>query len=76
MGTVFTSSTFRYSLEYDDQLWVVENKGSTSIALSAGNGAVVIVIEGFKPSTSPQSAVQSKVNQLGDVVLGLAAESH
>ena len=74
-GQVWTSSTYGFSLEYDDGLWTVEQQDATSIILSAGNGALVVFVEGFDARDGePQQLVQSGVDGLQDVVLGLTEE--
>jgi len=72
---VWSSSSLNYQVEFDDGLWRVQEEGSTGIALSAGNGAVVVVIEGFDDPRSPAQLVRAKVNDLGDRILGLTEET-
>ena len=75
-GQVWTSSRYGFSLEYADGLWTVEQQDTTSIILSAGNGALVVYVEGFDARDGePQQLVQSGVDGLQDVVLGLTEEN-
>jgi hypothetical protein len=69
------SSSLGYNLEYDSDIWVVEQKKDTGIVLSAGRGAVVVIVEGFQASSSPKKLVQDKVRSLSDSILGLTEES-
>jgi hypothetical protein len=74
-GTVWTSSGLGFRLEYDDELWSVDDEGANRVALSAGRGAVSVLIEGFKASSSPKSLIQQKIRSLSDTVLGLTEET-
>jgi hypothetical protein len=74
-GTVWTSDALGFQLEYDDELWSVDEEAANGIALSAGRGAVSVLIEGFKASSSPKSLIQQKVRSLSDTVLGLTEET-
>ena len=74
-GRVWSSSELNFQLEYDDGLWLVQSEGSTSLVLSAGNGAVVVAIEGFSATGSPAQLVQEKLRDLGDQILGLTEET-
>jgi hypothetical protein len=74
-GTLFQSA-LGFSLEYDADIWTVEQQKDSGIALSAGRGAVVVIIEGFDASgKSTKQLVQEKVQSLSDSILGLTEES-
>jgi hypothetical protein len=74
-GVAWTSTTYGYSLEYDGFMWLVERQDAANIILSAGDGALVVFVEGFNAKTgSTQQLVQSGVDGLKDLVLGLAEE--
>jgi hypothetical protein len=73
-GAVF-SSALGYSLEYDSDIWVVEQSKDSGIALSAGRGAVVVIVEGFPASDSPKQLVRDKVESLSNSILGLTEET-
>lgn len=76
VGFVWISSALGFQLEFDDKLWTIENEGPNGVVLSAGRGAVVIIIEGFNASSSsPKSLVQQKVKSLSDVIIGLTEET-
>jgi hypothetical protein len=76
VGTVWTSTKFGFSLEYDDGLWTVEKEDAGGLILSAGNGALVVFVQGFEARTGPpKQLVQSGVNGLQDLVLGLTEEN-
>ena len=74
-GTVWTSSALGFRLEYDDTIWSVQKTTDSALELSAGQGSVLVVIEGFKASSSPKSLVAEKVRAIADQVLGLTEES-
>jgi hypothetical protein len=75
-GQVWTSQTLGFSFEYDDRLWTVDRQNATSAELSAGGGALVVLVEGFSASKQqPKELVQSGVAGLKDVVLGLTEET-
>ena len=64
------------SASYDDKVWTVEQQGATSAELSAGRGALVVLVEGFTSAKGqPTSLVQSGIASLKDVVLGLSEET-
>jgi len=75
IGEVWTSTGMGFQLEYDSNLWKVEDQSANALSLSAGNGAVLISIEGFKSSSSLKSLIQQKINKLTDVILGLTEET-
>jgi hypothetical protein len=75
VGQTWTSRTLGFQLEYDPDLWSVEEETDTGIVLSAGNGAVLIAINGFPAATSPTQLVQSQIKALSDLVLGLTEET-
>ena len=75
IGETWSSTGMGFELEYDSSLWQVEDESANALTLSAGNGAVLVSIEGFKVSTSLKSLIQQKVNKLADVILGLTEES-
>jgi len=75
VGAVWTSSSMGFRLEFDDHIWAIQDEGDSGLALTAGNGAVLVAIEGFDASSSsPKALVQQKVNSLQDFVLGLTDE--
>ncbi len=76
IGQVWTSRDLGFSLEYNGRVWTIEEETATSLVLTAGNGAVLMSIEGFPASAaSPKALLQQKVAALGDTVLGLIEEA-
>ena len=75
IGEVWISTGMGFQLEYNSNLWVVEDQSANSLSLSAGKGAVLVSIEGFKSSSSLKSLIQQKINKLTDVILGLTEET-
>jgi hypothetical protein len=74
VGATWTSSKYNFTVEYDDGSWVIEDERDSGVVLSAGNGAVIVWIEGFDPGTSPKSVIQSQRNNLENRILGLTEE--
>lgn len=76
VGQLWTSSDLGYSLEYNGRVWTIADETATRLVLTAGNGAVLLSIEGFSASgASPKALLQQKVQSLGDLVLGLTEET-
>ena len=76
IGEVWTSSELGFGLEYNGRVWAIERETATSLVLTAGNGAVLLSIEGFPASgASPRALLEEKVQALGDIVLGLTEET-
>jgi hypothetical protein len=76
IGKVWTSKSLHFSLAYDDTIWTIADQADSGVELSAGNGDVLVIVEGSEASkSSPKALVQQKVKSLGNVVLGLTAET-
>ena len=76
IGEVWSSSEMGFTVEYSGRTWSIQDETATSVVLTAGNGAVLLSIEGFPASAaSPKALLQQKVTSLGDLVLGLTEET-
>ena len=65
-----------FSLEYDSSIWDVQDQAANGIVLAAGQGSVLVIVEGFKASSgAPKALVQQKVKSLGDAIIGLTEET-
>jgi hypothetical protein len=75
-GATWTSRDLGFGLEYNDRVWEIQEETGSRLVLAAGNGAVLLSVEGFQASgASPKALIQQKIRTLGDAVLGLTEEA-
>jgi hypothetical protein len=73
--TVWRSTEWGFSFEYDDDLWTIRDEGARGVQLVAARGNVSLSIGAFPAADgSPQQVFEDEQDRLADVILGFTEE--
>jgi hypothetical protein len=74
-GTVWRSSAWGFSFEFDDDTWTISEESANGVQLRAGRGNVSLSIGAFPAGDrSPQQVFEDEKARLADVILGFTPE--